>query len=110
MEYDKIYDFLMEFDKLKRVYRKSILSDFSRNENSAEHSWHLSIAVMMLHGEIPESIEVEFIPSKEYPQGVGESGTPLVACCIANAFLALTGKPLTHLPFTPEKVLEVLNA
>jgi len=40
---------------------------------------------------------------------VGESGTPLVACAIANAFLKLTGKHLRHLPFTPERVLKALN-
>ena len=60
--------------------------------------------------EIPESIVTELIPSEEPPMGVGESSTPLVACAIANAFLSLTGKVLNHLPFTPEKVREVLNA
>ncbi len=60
--------------------------------------------------DIPESVETEMIASSEHPQGVGESGTPLVACAIANAFLKLTGKPLRHLPFTPERVLQVLQA
>jgi isoquinoline 1-oxidoreductase beta subunit len=60
--------------------------------------------------DIPESIEIAMIPSNEHPQGVGESGTPLVACAIANAFLSLTGKPLRHLPFTPDRVLAALNA
>jgi isoquinoline 1-oxidoreductase beta subunit len=59
--------------------------------------------------DIPESIETEMIKSSALPQGVGESGTPLVACAIASAFLRLTGKRLQHLPFTPERVLEVLN-
>ncbi|WP_297694620.1 molybdopterin cofactor-binding domain-containing protein [uncultured Eudoraea sp.] len=59
--------------------------------------------------DIPDSIETAIIESKEPPRGVGESGTPLVACAIANAFLKLTGKPLRHLPFTPERVLNVLN-
>jgi isoquinoline 1-oxidoreductase beta subunit len=59
--------------------------------------------------DIPESIEIAMIASKEHPQGVGESGTPLVACAIANAFLRLTGKPLRHLPFTPDRVLAALN-
>ena len=59
--------------------------------------------------DIPESIETAIIESREPPRGVGESGTPLVACAIANAFLKLTGKPLRHLPFTPERVLNVLN-
>jgi isoquinoline 1-oxidoreductase beta subunit len=60
--------------------------------------------------DIPDSIETEIIESRETPHGVGESGTPLVACAIANAFLKLTGKPLRHLPFTQERVLKVLNA
>jgi isoquinoline 1-oxidoreductase beta subunit len=60
--------------------------------------------------EIPESVETSLIDSAEPPQGVGESGTPLVAPAIANAFLSLTGKHLRHLPFTRERVLEVLNS
>jgi len=59
--------------------------------------------------DIPDSVETTLIRSDGSPQGVGESGTPLVACAIANAFLTLTGKRLRHLPFLPERVLEVLN-
>ncbi|MEG3656613.1 molybdopterin cofactor-binding domain-containing protein [Arenibacter palladensis] len=60
--------------------------------------------------DIPESIETDFIASAERPEGVGETATPMVACAIANAFLQLTGKPLRHLPFTPDRVLQVLNS
>ncbi len=60
--------------------------------------------------DIPESVETVIIESTESPQGVGESGTPLVAGAIANAFFSLTGKRLRHLPFTPDRVLEVLNS
>lgn len=60
--------------------------------------------------EIPESIETTILPSSERPEGVGETATPMVACAIANAFLKLTGKHLRHIPFTPERVLEVLNS
>jgi isoquinoline 1-oxidoreductase beta subunit len=60
--------------------------------------------------DIPESIETVIIPSTERPEGVGETATPMVACAIANAFLKLTGKRLRHLPFTPERVLEVLQS
>lgn len=58
MDYERIYEFLIELDKLKSVYRKSYLSDYSRNENSAEHSWHLSLAIMMLHKELPDNIDL----------------------------------------------------
>ena len=59
--------------------------------------------------DAPEQIETAIIASEEHPEGVGETGTPLVAGAIANAFLKLTGKSLRHLPFTPERVLQVLN-
>lgn len=59
--------------------------------------------------DTPESIQTIFIDSNETPEGVGETATPMVACAIANAFLRLTGKRLRHLPFTPDRVLAVLN-
>ena len=65
---------------------------------------------MLRFEDIPETIETEMITSTGHPQGVGESGTPMVACAIANAFLKLTGKRLRHLPFTPKRVLEALNS
>lgn len=40
--------FLTEIDKLKNVFRQSLLTDFSRRENTAEHSWHLAMAVVVL--------------------------------------------------------------
>lgn len=60
--------------------------------------------------DIPESIDTTLIESSEHPEGVGETATPIVAGAIANAFFSLTGKRLRHLPFTPERVLEVLNS
>lgn len=60
--------------------------------------------------DIPDQIETELIASDMHPEGVGETATPMVACAIANAFLALTGKKLRHLPFSPERVLEALKS
>ncbi|MEN2280888.1 molybdopterin cofactor-binding domain-containing protein [Algoriphagus sp. SE2] len=60
--------------------------------------------------DIPDSIEISLIESTEIPQGVGETATPMAAGAIANAFLKLTGKKLRHIPFTPERVLEVLRS
>jgi putative hydrolase of HD superfamily len=40
--------FLIEVDKLKQVLRRTPLADESRKENSAEHSWHLILAAMVL--------------------------------------------------------------
>lgn len=49
---------LTELDKLKSVYRRSYLSDLSRNENSAEHSWHLAIALLALKEFIPTDVDI----------------------------------------------------
>jgi len=40
--------FFLEVDRLKGVERRNHLADGSRRENTAEHSWHLGIATMIM--------------------------------------------------------------
>ena len=40
-------EFMLEIDKLKHILRRTILTNRSREENSAEHSWHIAIAVFL---------------------------------------------------------------
>lgn len=47
-ELDRQIDFILEIDKLKQVNRRSYLLDGSRTENTAEHSWHVAVAAMLL--------------------------------------------------------------
>jgi putative hydrolase of HD superfamily len=51
-------DFLCEVDKLKQVLRRSTLMDGSRRENSAEHSWHIALAALLLapHANTPVDV------------------------------------------------------
>ncbi|WP_239614568.1 HD domain-containing protein [Cohnella mopanensis] len=44
----KQISFLVEIDKLKTVLRKTFLIDKSRLENTAEHSWHVSLMAVVL--------------------------------------------------------------
>ena len=44
-------------------------------------------------------VETHILPSTAKPSGVGEPGTPVIAPAVANALLAITGKPTTSLPF-----------
>jgi len=60
--------------------------------------------------DAPESIEIVNVPSSSPPTSMGELSLPLMGGAIANAFLKLTGKPLRHMPFTPEKVMAALKA
>lgn len=40
--------FVLELDRLKQVLRQTVLLDGSRQENSAEHSWHLAVMALVL--------------------------------------------------------------
>jgi putative hydrolase of HD superfamily len=41
-------EFIVEIDKLKQVMRQTIITDKSRQENSAEHSWHTALMAIIL--------------------------------------------------------------
>ncbi|MBH0007599.1 HD domain-containing protein [Psychrobacter sp. SWN149] len=44
IDIDDVTHFLLELDALKRVNRRSYVTNTTRHENSAEHSWHLAMA------------------------------------------------------------------
>ncbi len=48
--------FIAEVDKVKNVFRRSYISDQSRHENDAEHSWHFCLMAMILieHSNQPD--------------------------------------------------------
>ena len=48
----------MEADRLKSIERQNRLADGSRRENTAEHSWHLGIAALVLAPFASESIDL----------------------------------------------------
>jgi putative hydrolase of HD superfamily len=50
--------FVIELDKLKQILRQTLLTDGSRRENSAEHSWHLALMAIVLAEHADEPIEV----------------------------------------------------
>ncbi len=50
--------FLQEIDQLKAVIRQTPILDKSRQENSAEHSWHLAMYALILAEHANEPVEV----------------------------------------------------
>lgn len=50
--------FLTEVDKLKQVLRRTPLTDGSRQENSAEHTWHLIVCAMILREYIDGPLDL----------------------------------------------------
>jgi len=51
-------DFILELDKLKAVRRRSYLLNEDRRENSAEPSWHVAMAAMVLAEWAQEPVDV----------------------------------------------------
>lgn len=44
----KQIEFIVEIDKLKRIFRQNVVIGTDRNENDAEHSWHISVMAVLL--------------------------------------------------------------
>jgi isoquinoline 1-oxidoreductase beta subunit len=45
------------------------------------------------------TVETYILPSTNKPSGIGEPGCPVIGPAVANALLAITGKPTKSLPF-----------
>ncbi len=89
---------------LSTVLSESITFKNGRVQESNFHDYQI-----LRIADCPERMEIKLVASNEHPTGVGESGVPIIGGAVANAFAALTGKRIRHMPFTPEKVLAVLN-
>lgn len=55
---EKILEFIVEAEKLKSVLRKTRPVGLDRYENSAEHSWHVCLAALMLQDHANEPIDI----------------------------------------------------
>ena len=52
------FAFIQEIDKEKTIFRQTYLSDASRKENDAEHSWHMAVMALLLSEYANEQIDV----------------------------------------------------
>ena len=63
----KQLDFALEIDKEKNIFRQTHLSGHGRNENDAEHAWHMAIMAYIL---------------KEYSNELVDIGKVMLMCLI----------------------------
>ena len=54
-----ILHFLETIDQFKVVYRANYLSEQSRHENDAEHTWHMAMFALLLQKELSTEINIE---------------------------------------------------
>ncbi len=54
----KQLDFILEIDKEKNIFRQTHLSGHGRNENDAEHAWHMAIMAYLLKEYANEEVDI----------------------------------------------------
>lgn len=55
---DRQIRFLVDADRLKSILRRTPIVDGSRPENSAEHSWHMILAAMLMQEYVDGPLDV----------------------------------------------------
>jgi putative hydrolase of HD superfamily len=55
---NSIVAFLTDIERLKLVERRALVSNLSRRENSAEHSWHLAIGLLTVARDLGVSLDL----------------------------------------------------
>ena len=56
-DFSKKLEFLITLDKMKTIYRQTLLADKSRRETDAEHSWHIAMMAMLFSEFAPEGVD-----------------------------------------------------
>lgn len=54
----KQLEFALEIDKEKNIFRQTHLSNHGRNENDAEHAWHMAIMAYLLKEYSNEEVDI----------------------------------------------------
>lgn len=54
----KQVEFILEIDKEKNIFRQTHLSGHGRNENDAEHAWHMAIMAYLLQEYANEPVDI----------------------------------------------------
>lgn len=56
--FQKQLDFILEIDKEKNILRQTHLTGYTRQENDAEHAWHMAIMIYLLKEYANEEFDV----------------------------------------------------
>ena len=56
--FEKQIDFILEADKEKKILRQTHVTGYERNENDAEHAWHMAMMIYLLKEYANEEFDV----------------------------------------------------
>lgn len=55
----KMLEFLRIIDQFKSIERRTKVSNNNRQENDAEHTWHMCMFALLMHKEVEEEVNLE---------------------------------------------------
>ena len=55
---DQQLKFTAEIDKMTSILRRTMLTDKSRRENDAEHSWHIAVMALLFEEYVSEPVDI----------------------------------------------------
>ena len=82
--------FLREADRLKHVERANPLIDGSRRENSAEHSWHMTLLSLVLAERSADAVATAQAAADALGVEVGQIANSLIFSADGEPLLVLT--------------------
>lgn len=85
------------------------LHEHNRYEKGQVKARNLHTYLPLRMNDVPD-MDIEFVPSNEFPVGLGEPGVVGVAPAIGNAVQQAVGIRLRHLPMLPEHIQDALSA
>ena len=56
--FQKQLDFILEADKEKQILRQTHITGYERNENDAEHAWHMAMMIYLLKEYANEEFDI----------------------------------------------------
>ena len=54
-------EFLLEMDRMKNIWRQTLVLHEDRQENDAEHAWHLAMLALILHEYANEPVDLKTV-------------------------------------------------
>ncbi|WP_261870205.1 HD family hydrolase [Psychrobacter sp. JCM 18901] len=98
IDIDDVTHFLLELDALKRVNRRSYVTQTTRKENSAEHSWHLAMACWSIAELFALDVNHEKLLKMALVHDLGEIDAGDTFFCMLIRVLMHTSKSVPALP------------
>ncbi len=102
----KQLEFILEIDKEKSIFRQTHLSNHGRNENDAEHAWHMAVMAFLLREYANEEVDIAKVMlmclihdvAERPSRGLLMQWITFSRCFLTTAMMVATGRSTRRRP------------